>query len=404
LVVADGKLGSEDSVGSTCSDSDIESEDIRRSCHCGWRCCCCCCFCCSMNVLALVLTVIALIYYMNVWVKYAIETVGSAVLGTEVSLDALTIALTQGRVSISNMTVASPASFEDSFVTLGRFVLDVDPKSVLAAWLSGFCAPVVLEEFSVFDIRVAIDMNWTAHKDNRAVSNVQRILSHMNEVTKELRPIAPEQPTTPTPEEMGNEALHAMITKIRADRIELANISCSALIRPFLSVPVTFTLKEVLVKDVGKTGNGVYLWELVEILTRAILMAVIKSAPDNIRANLAKVLGPGLFRELDFSEILYDTGEGLHDIGEFSGWAAGEAALLPLRFAALQARITGKAISTGAKMNLEAAKVGAELTGAAIRGQLAATNTAVKAGVAATNALTKLRTGFTTGFTGALLR
>eukprot|EP00416_Gambierdiscus_australes_P045941 CAMPEP_0171106688 /NCGR_PEP_ID=MMETSP0766_2-20121228/65291_1 /TAXON_ID=439317 /ORGANISM="Gambierdiscus australes, Strain CAWD 149" /LENGTH=344 /DNA_ID=CAMNT_0011567837 /DNA_START=280 /DNA_END=1314 /DNA_ORIENTATION=- len=344
-----------------------------------------------MNLAVLGLTVWALFYYLNFWVKYTVEAVGAHVLGTDVSLETLDIDLQEGRIAFTNLTVASPPAYHGTLLSLGSFVFDVSPGSVLAAWASGWSAPVELQEVSGLNLQVTIDMNWTTSPDKPTICNAEEVIRHMNSLNQQLEPVGMEV-TTPPPPKI-TDVLQAAALRVKADKIRFVNISAGVLIRPFLGEPLTYELGEIVVKDVGKDSNGVYLAMLVEILARAVLMAVIRSAPKNVRANLARVLGLKLFRNLDSSQVLYDAGEGLRELGEFSGWAAGEAASLPLKFAELQMRITGAALKTGMDMNLAATKTGLQLTGAAMRAQWEATK-----------AVTKLQTGFLTGFTRGFLR
>lgn len=391
---------SEGGTGSTQSSSDEESlkgesKDPDSCCRSGARCCCCCCLYSLISTAVLVGLVVLLALTMNTWVRVGLEEVGNAVFGTDMRIGAMNLGLQHGRATITNMTVSSPPGYKGSFFDLGRFVFELSPRTVLAAWISKWSVPVELHQLSIRDIKVFIDMNWTASQDTaETTSNAQTIVKHMNQ---ELEPLP-----TPSPEEVEDVGLHALEAKIKADLVELTNINASVVIRPFISTPIDWDIKEVVVREIGARDNGVYVWEFVEILTRAIMMAIIKGAPDNVRANLAKIFGPELVRDMNLKNIMVNTGKGLSEISEFSGWAAGEATLLPLRFTEMQAKITGKAIETQAKLGWEATKMGAKMTGMGIKANLAATNTAVKMGVKANEEAMKIRNAFTMGWMHAI--
>merc|ERR1711933_668485 len=91
--------------------------------------------------------------------------------------------------------------------------------------------------------------------------------------------------------------------KIKAKRIEIANISVKACIHPLCDGilhgqgPLEYGLKQVLITDVGMESNGVTLLEFAEIFVRAILMSVVKSAPEQIRLNLVRILGDTLYKK-----------------------------------------------------------------------------------------------------------
>lgn len=345
------------------------------------RICCCCCCCCGITILIVGCAVAALLFFMNGWVKVAIETVGTAVLGVKVSLDSINIGLIEGRVSINDLKVTSPQGYDDRFMELGRFVFDLSPVSVLTGYFSGFMKPIVLEEVTLTNLGVIIDMSALTGGN----SNVEAIVDHMNQVVGQT--IAPVLPSTqpPSTEEVMDIGLKVMSAKVEADRIRMANISAAVSIAGWS--PIEYTLNEILIEDVGKKHDGVYVYELIEILVRSLLMAVIQAAPENIRANLAMAFGQNLARELDYAALHFDMGQGLEKVGEFTGWAAKEVALLPVRMA-----------TTGAKLTGEALEVGTALTGFGIKANMAAAKLGMDASLKAAEAMAKLTQGFTSGF------
>jgi len=326
-----------------------------------------------------------------------VESVGSHLMGVGVTLEGVNFSVMQGRVSMTDLDVASPKGYSGDLLKLGRFVFDVSPLSLLWGWVSDFSKPIELEEVSLKFVDVWIEMQTLPTPE----SNAQEVVANMNKKVASIAKVAPSV-TTPMPTLSPEEDVKVSMAKIKANRVELSNITASVTLQPL--APISYTLQRILIEDVGKKHDGVYLYEFIEILVRAILMSVIKAAPSNIKSNLAKGFGVDLWRELDFDSMDLDMGHGLEKMGEFSGWVTAEAALMPVRMAATGAKMTAKAVEAGTDINTEALKIGAKLTGMSISAQAKAANAGVKASAKAAEEMAKLSTGFTNGFTTALTR
>mmetsp|Transcript_59927 Transcript_59927/g.128617 ORF Transcript_59927/g.128617 Transcript_59927/m.128617 type:complete len:431 (-) Transcript_59927:213-1505(-) len=424
---ADLAPGSDDS-----SDEDEESADEdpnlkrgkhgrkQRSSGLGFtgKVCICCCTGCTACGLALVIVLVLLALNLNPWVAAAIETVGSTLLGVDVSVDSLNIGLIEGRAAISGFSVASPPGFQGPLFDLGEAVFDIGPASVLAVAILD--KPFELEQLSASNLNVFIDQPTST--SNNALTAVQ----HANGVTKALAPQLGTPTQAPINEETESKALTAMETKIRAGRIEFSNITASVCIQPICGTtgPLNFTLTEILIENVGKEGGGVHLYELLEIIVIAIMQSVIQAAPDQIRLNLLNALGNTLNKVLNCGSIGFDiTGNGLAQVVEWNAWATKQLTVLPLRIAAeqaklaeAQAKLNFKAAQEAAKLNLqatqeatklnmhaaslgveataEAAKMGTKAVGLGVQASTAAT----KIGTGFTNMGTKITSGFISGF------
>jgi len=357
----------------------------------------CCCGCCAVTAIGASIAVVCLVLALNSFIKFAVQSVGSTLMGVPVTLDSVNFSVMQGRVSITELDVASPQGYTDDLFKLGRFVFDVSPLSLLWGWMSDFTKPIELEDVSLKHLGVWIDMKVLPTPK----SNAQAVVSHMNEEVGQVAKIAP-QLTTPLPTLSPQDTMKVGMAKIKADRVELSNISASVTIEPL--APISYTLDRILIEDVGKKHDGVYLYEFIEILVRAILMSVIKASPSNIQSNLAKGFGEDLWRELDFATVNFDMGNGLEKLGEFSGWVSAQAAMMPLKMAAKGAEVTAKAVQAGTDMNTKALEIGSKLTGMSISTQAKATNAGVQASAKAAEEMAKLSTSFTNGFSTALSR
>merc|ERR1712039_472923 len=71
----------------------------------------CCCRFCSICTLMVFLFGVVVVIYLNDWIEFAVETVGSAVLGVDVTLQSINVGLIQGSVSGTSLSIGSPEGF-----------------------------------------------------------------------------------------------------------------------------------------------------------------------------------------------------------------------------------------------------------------------------------------------------
>mmetsp|Transcript_35234 Transcript_35234/g.75036 ORF Transcript_35234/g.75036 Transcript_35234/m.75036 type:complete len:414 (+) Transcript_35234:290-1531(+) len=349
-----------------------------------WSPLCCGSCCCIFGVVLVVLGFVTTIFF-NSWLKTSVEQIGGAVLGTHVSVEAVNFRPIEGRIHITEFDVDSPAPFKGNFISLEEFILDVGPLSLLTGWLSSFTSPLEMEEVRLNEcnVDIVVDMVPTS------TSNAQSVVKHATDVTHQLTAQGV-IPPLPTGETMAADTVKAMTVKVKIGRLTLSNIKVGARIS---SLPeVKFDLATIELTDIGKDKDGVYLYELIHILVQSLLMAILKASPESVQSFLAGDLGKFLSKEgLDLGDLHFDSGHGIESIGAFSGWAAGQASLLPLR-----------AASIGATMTEEALKVGSKITSMENSANMAMTSANLKMGEKATEEFGKLTNGFANGFASVL--
>jgi len=369
-------------------------------------------FCCCGSFLLVVILLGLSLLFLDQGVKLSVEQVGGFLLGSNVGLEAVSINLASVSVDLQHLSVDSPPKYEDKIFKLDHFEFDVDPGSLATAYMSDFTKPMVLEAFRIVGLQVMINMDAFPVGQN----NAQDIVDHMNEVLnlgaekvdyahnnfgfdptgedfKEGVKKAVAVPPPPT----FDVAERAAFARVRADTIRIVNVTAG--IRISTLPETTFTLDEVLLTDVGKDGDGVHVYELVEILVRSILMAVIKGAPTSIRSNLARAFGSGLWREMGFAAVHMDLGQGMQDVGNWMSWVGGESAQLNTRLVTEGAEMSAKAASMGVKMNGAFITEGAKLAGMAASAQLKASGAGMAASAKATAMAAKMQSDLTTAFT-----
>ncbi|CAJ1327095.1 unnamed protein product [Effrenium voratum] len=371
------------------------ARDAKSGCS---SCCCCCCGCISVLVLLAVVGVALGINALQGWLATSASAVLGATLGVPVSLGSIHLGILEGRASVRELQVGSPEGFSHDFLDLGRLVFDLAPMSLLKSRLLGSAVYAVeVEEVTVSTLRIYIEQ-----PAGDAPSNAKVIVDHL------MNALAPQPQLDPAPVEDGAaQALHALTSKIKADKIDFKDIGVAFCGHPSCDQagPATYVVKEILITDVGKKEDGVFLYQLAEVVVRTLLLAVLKAVPENLRDNLLRAIGDGIsykLTHLDFGSIHLDIGDGngLQNVGELTGWVSAKFAALPLEATsaavalntkALEAEntIRNSAISTGAKMGLEAAKLGAEMTGMGIKANTAFTNMGVNANLDVLKAETK---------------
>lgn len=381
---------------------------------------CCCCTCLLVLVFLVVGIPLGLNYELSsleTWLASVASTVLSATMGVPVTLDAVQINIFGGRAAISDLKVGSPPGFHHDFLDLNSLVFDMDPLSLLRSRLLGSVNfPTVVEEISVKTLHAFVE-----ELSEDSPSNAKIIVDHLNSLAAQAIVSAP---TAEQVENSAAEAVHALTTKIKVDLIHLKDVGigyCGHLCQNL--GPATYVVPEIKITDVGKKSNGVFLYQLAEVIVRTLMLAVLKAAPENLRENLLRAVGSGIkdqLANLDFGTVDFGDGSGLQSAGQLAGWASAKVALLPLEATnaavafntkALEAEnaIRNSAISSQAKMGLEAAKMGSELTNMGVKANTAFTNMGVNANTKLLNAETKantffndLRNDFTSGFTSGL--
>jgi len=283
---------------------------------------------CLLVVILCIVGVVTGLFTMliNNTVKGAIEVVGTAVLGVKTTVSSVSLALISARSDINGISVSTvPGYGTEDFLDLSHCVFDLRLMSL-------FLKPYELQEISVHNLAISIDQSQSG-------SNAQRIIDHVTLVTEQAKrqadsisgaispapaPSADASAPAPAPlfpQPTPADTLHAVTSKIIANKLSFKNISARICLHPLCDAmaPMTFTLKEVLVQDVGKQQGGVYMYELIEILVQALVIAVIHAAPEQIGTNLMSVMNSGLSKALNYASLNIDTGAGLEQVGAWTG-------------------------------------------------------------------------------------
>lgn len=273
--------------------------------------------CCLILIIICVLCAATGVFtmFLNKAAQQSLEALGAAALGVHTGVGSVSIALFSTRSEIWDVRVATVPGFgTDDFLDMGDSVFDFNAWSLLAK-------PFDLEELGVSNLFVSIDKRGQ-------MSNVQKIVDHVNKFAEQAKqPASTAKLQVPGGPQTLQDDIHTMTSKIIADRVSFKNISTSVCLHPLCdaTAPATFTLREILIKEVGTNNGGVYLYEFVQIIVHAIVNAIIRAAPAQIGQNLMAGMHGSLQKALDYASVHYDVGGGLQKVGE---WASKEFDLL----------------------------------------------------------------------------
>eukprot|EP00418_Pyrodinium_bahamense_P061740 CAMPEP_0179089216 /NCGR_PEP_ID=MMETSP0796-20121207/40637_1 /TAXON_ID=73915 /ORGANISM="Pyrodinium bahamense, Strain pbaha01" /LENGTH=397 /DNA_ID=CAMNT_0020786763 /DNA_START=339 /DNA_END=1532 /DNA_ORIENTATION=- len=210
----------------------------------------------------------------------------------------------QASSTISHLSIASPPGFgPDDFLELAKGSFDLN-------FLSLFVSPFELQQLAVHDCRIAIDQK---HDHD---SNAYRIIEHAQKATRRNLLRRHDNETLA-------DELQMLGNKIKVETLQLTDITSKLCIHPICdtSGPVILGIRRVVVQDVGRKGEGVYLYELLEMIVHALLAAALQAAPTQLSAILARGLGSAMQSGkalLDYESLHIDVGEGLIELGSWT--------------------------------------------------------------------------------------
>lgn len=317
------------------SDSPEEDED-----SCTIKCpkspCRICCYACGCLFVSLVVLVLVLLLAINNVAKTAIDVVGTSALGVPVSVGSVDIALFTTRSRLSDFTIASPSGFNHDFLTLEQGVFGLSVPSL-------FYSPFELENMDLKNLDIHVETKTSGD------SNAARILNHVHSTVEKLG-LKTKNPSL-------QDLTHLATKKIIVDELIFANISATFCLE-VLCFP-TLTLVKVKVTDVGKKQGGVYVYEFLEIVVQALLIAALRAAPSAVGGGILPGLGHLLQYELDYGQLHSDIGAGLKQI---SAWTATELEQVD-QAARAESSLMKDAVRTGSQVAVNALESAFHLQG-----------------------------------------
>lgn len=215
-------------------------------------------------------------------VKTLIETVGSEVAGTKVSVGSVSIALSDGKAGISGLRVANPAGFSSNpAISLGAIEVAIDKNSVTKQ-------PIVIKDIRIAAPTVAVEISPQG-------SNLLTLSDHLH--SRSAAKPAAEAPATDKP---GDQTTDKKASKVVIDRLTIAQgqVSLTAAAGSGLSTSSSATLGEIVLTGIGRDSGGATAEQVARQVLDAVLKAATKSSSglggiEGVVTDKVKTLIPG---------------------------------------------------------------------------------------------------------------
>lgn len=184
-------------------------------------------------------------------VKKAIEEVGTKVAGVKVSVSSVKISLSEGKGTISGLSVANPSGFKTpTAFTLGAVTVGIDTSTVTKN-------PVVIKEISVAAPQVTYELGDGGSNFDAIQKNVQAFTGGSGKSE---------------PAAKGGEE-----TKLIIDLLQLTDGKLT-LATPLPGGAASSDLPDIKLTGIGRSGGGASAAEVASKVLNAISQAAMKAA------------------------------------------------------------------------------------------------------------------------------
>ena len=198
---------------------------------------------------ALLLLIVAVFVYFamnsNAIVKRAIENVGSAALGVPVKVGGVDLALTAGRGTVTDLTIANPPGFGAA------------PALVVKSLTLALDMPASNQQLLVIDRIDVAGANVAAQVGADGKTNFSAIMKNLD--------------SSPSEESSGSAA---DAIKLIVRHFDFTGASATAT-APLLDKPVELSIRDIHVNDIGSREGGVPPSEVGQALLRPVVAAVV---------------------------------------------------------------------------------------------------------------------------------
>jgi hypothetical protein len=219
----------------------------------------------AVVVVAIIGGVVFLASNLDGLVKKAIETAGSEVAGVKVTVGDVKISLTEGKASISGLSVANPAGFSTpTAFTLGQISVAIDTGSVTGN-------PVVIKDVSVAKPEVTYEMAGSG-------SNIDAIQKNVAAKTG-----GGDKKAADKPAKGGDEK------KLIIDRLAVSGGTVT-LATAVPGVKGSAPLADIVLTGIGRKSGGATGGEIAAQLLDAITKSALKSAQSLSIGNVGDAL------------------------------------------------------------------------------------------------------------------
>jgi uncharacterized protein involved in outer membrane biogenesis len=194
----------------------------------------------------------------NSIVKDVIEDVGSETLGTTVSLENVVISLKDARGALLGLNIANPKGFDSPHAfQLGSIEVDLDAKSLTGD-------EVVMPS-------IIIDQAALTFEQSGKTNNLQTLLDNL------------ESGDTSGSDDASSDAAEDVLIVIEELQLNGASMT---VISDQLSKPLSLTLDDITVRDIGRRGAAVTPDQAAEQIIKPVLKQAEKAALNAVKDKL----------------------------------------------------------------------------------------------------------------------
>ena len=194
-----------------------------------------------------------------------VERYGSAVTGTDVSVDGVDLALTVGRAHFTGLTIDNPKGYDTDYaVRIGTATVALDVGSLAGA------VPVVKE--------LELDGALINAEQRDAASNLTDIQKHATAASGD-----------PSAAEPGRIIVEQF--RVRNGRVLVTS--------EYLSKPEELPLGDVVVRNIGSATGGATYSEAAEAMLMPVIAAARSAAAERLRGAAGEALSEAARKELD---------------------------------------------------------------------------------------------------------
>ena len=208
-------------------------------------------------------------------VKGVVESSGSEVLGTDVTLNKVEISLKGGKGTLKGLVIANPEGFS------ARNAFELDEVTLVLDLGTVTSDEVVVEQVVVDGARVVFE-------ETGGSINLQTLLKNAQDYA------GPSEPSEPTEEEPESAGPKLVIKEFRFTNAE------ATLISEKLGQEVMAGIPDIMLNDIGKEGNGVTAAEAAKQVLVPVIQQVIEGSKDEIIEAAKESATKGLLNKIGF--------------------------------------------------------------------------------------------------------
>ena len=209
-------------------------------------------------VVVLIVAVVAIILSLDGIVKSQVQKIGSKLTKVEVKLDKVSLSLMSGSGQIAGLSVGNPEGYKTPYsIVLSNASVALQPKSLLSD-------KIIINKIEVVAPEITFEGGLSAN-------NLSKLKANVNETDSQ---------TPASPSEAKSEGKSGK--KLEVDDFLITGAKVHLNFTGLPTGPLTVTIPEIHLTDLGKNGEGISKAELTEKILAAIEQEAVKAAAEHV--------------------------------------------------------------------------------------------------------------------------